>query len=178
MAIVECRECKKEVSDEAPNCPHCGVVTPSEEKISYQEYANEAAMREANIERWLDKAWKIGLGLVIVWFIFSGKAAEFFRKFGNEVIAACTVESLNLDSDIFITNGEADAGVRATALIRKEKRDGNVTVSVTISSSEGDLTKERTVHMTENQRANVVLQFPEPTINAINITGQAKCSTL
>lgn len=29
MALVPCRECGKDVSDSAPKCPHCGVVTPS-----------------------------------------------------------------------------------------------------------------------------------------------------
>jgi hypothetical protein len=29
MAIVTCRECKKEVSDSAKTCPHCGATNPS-----------------------------------------------------------------------------------------------------------------------------------------------------
>lgn len=28
MALGECRECKKEVSDQADKCPHCGIVRP------------------------------------------------------------------------------------------------------------------------------------------------------
>jgi hypothetical protein len=29
MALVECRECEKEVSTEAPTCPHCGIPNPA-----------------------------------------------------------------------------------------------------------------------------------------------------
>lgn len=28
MALVTCRECKKEVSSEARSCPHCGIAHP------------------------------------------------------------------------------------------------------------------------------------------------------
>lgn len=29
MAMVKCRECGKDVSDEAKNCPHCGIAKPA-----------------------------------------------------------------------------------------------------------------------------------------------------
>ena len=29
MALVPCRECKKEISTDAPSCPHCGAPFPS-----------------------------------------------------------------------------------------------------------------------------------------------------
>ena len=29
MALTTCRECKKEVSDSAEKCPHCGVAAPA-----------------------------------------------------------------------------------------------------------------------------------------------------
>ena len=32
MALVQCRECGKEVSDQAETCPSCGIKTPSKEK--------------------------------------------------------------------------------------------------------------------------------------------------
>ena len=32
MALVKCRECGEEVSDEAITCPHCGVNNPSGKK--------------------------------------------------------------------------------------------------------------------------------------------------
>lgn len=32
MALVPCRECGKEVSDEAKTCPYCGIKTPSKKR--------------------------------------------------------------------------------------------------------------------------------------------------
>ena len=31
MAMVECKECKKQVSNHANTCPHCGVMHPGYE---------------------------------------------------------------------------------------------------------------------------------------------------
>lgn len=30
MAMTECRECKKQISDQAKACPHCGVANPGQ----------------------------------------------------------------------------------------------------------------------------------------------------
>jgi|SaaInlStandDraft_5_1057022.scaffolds.fasta_scaffold105143_2 predicted amidophosphoribosyltransferase len=36
MALVNCRECEKEVSDQAETCPHCGIDSPKfEEEKKY-----------------------------------------------------------------------------------------------------------------------------------------------
>jgi hypothetical protein len=32
MALVPCRECGKEVSDQAQTCPYCGIKTPSKKR--------------------------------------------------------------------------------------------------------------------------------------------------
>ena len=32
MALVQCRECGKEVSDQAQTCPYCGIKTPSKKR--------------------------------------------------------------------------------------------------------------------------------------------------
>ena len=33
MALKKCKECKKEVSTKAKNCPHCGAKKPTENKF-------------------------------------------------------------------------------------------------------------------------------------------------
>lgn len=33
MALILCRECSKEISDEAPACPHCGVPNPEDSQV-------------------------------------------------------------------------------------------------------------------------------------------------
>lgn len=34
MALVACKECSKQVSDDAPTCPHCGVKKPGHKGVS------------------------------------------------------------------------------------------------------------------------------------------------
>ena len=40
MALVPCRECGKEVSDEAEVCPSCGIKTPSKKRYQRKMYMN------------------------------------------------------------------------------------------------------------------------------------------
>lgn len=178
MAIIECRECNKEVSDVAQTCPNCGIQTPSQ--VQYDENISlfEIADKEAKTEEWIENGFKIAGILLVIWLIFSGKAAEWFFGVAKDVVAACEVEKLNIEPDIFIINGEADWGIKAVARIRKTERNGEVTVKVKISSSEGNLERERSVRLNAGQIANVVIRFHEPTINAVDINGQANCNTL
>ena len=39
MALIQCAECKKEVSDQAESCPHCGF--PIKKKQEEKEYSVE-----------------------------------------------------------------------------------------------------------------------------------------
>jgi len=34
MAIVKCRECRENVSDQASSCPHCGIDYPSSKSVT------------------------------------------------------------------------------------------------------------------------------------------------
>lgn len=36
MALKACRECKKEVSDSAATCPHCGIKNPVQKSLAYR----------------------------------------------------------------------------------------------------------------------------------------------
>lgn len=36
--LTKCRECKKEVSSEAPSCPHCGIRRPAWEQEDRRQY--------------------------------------------------------------------------------------------------------------------------------------------
>ena len=132
--------------------------------------------------RGLNIAFKIGGGLLVVWFIFSGKAGEILtditQSFKNEVIAACKVEKVNVAADIFLTNGEADAGFLVNILVNKTAKNGEVTITVRLSSTEGNIQKDRTVFMNKGQRSWIAIQFPEPTINAQQVTATAGCRTI
>lgn len=48
MALIKCRECSKDVSSEAPTCPHCGVLGP-DPATSHQAIALEN-LRKTNAQ--------------------------------------------------------------------------------------------------------------------------------
>jgi hypothetical protein len=56
MALVKCRECGQEVSDQAETCPHCGIKSPSGVHSS----------RQQNIPRSEDADVVLRLGDVVV----------------------------------------------------------------------------------------------------------------
>src|SRR2546425_1286234 len=45
MALSQCRECAREVSTEAPRCPHCGVPNPTSRPSSARHPLSDAAFR-------------------------------------------------------------------------------------------------------------------------------------
>lgn len=46
MALTECRECGEQVSDEAEDCPHCGVPNPAGTRATSQSAQHKARGRE------------------------------------------------------------------------------------------------------------------------------------
>jgi len=48
MALIECKECKKEISDKAVACPHCGV--PLEQKIEIEKIERENSSQKNSTE--------------------------------------------------------------------------------------------------------------------------------
>lgn len=46
MALIQCPECGKEISDKAESCPHCGF--PISESISNQQYNTISSTQEIN----------------------------------------------------------------------------------------------------------------------------------
>lgn len=46
MALIQCPECKKDVSSEANSCPHCGYPIKTEEKVDVQNIHTEQTITE------------------------------------------------------------------------------------------------------------------------------------
>ena len=50
MALIQCHECSREISDKAPACPHCGAPKPPLTKAEYAAlYKKDPALWE---KRW------------------------------------------------------------------------------------------------------------------------------
>ncbi|MCO5146664.1 MAG: hypothetical protein M9895_10880 [Aquamicrobium sp.] len=125
------------------------------------------------------------IGLIIGLSILAGMAfivihfgSKFIRNFSDNVIYACRVEKIDVNNEVFIINNDSDYGFVVNVLVRREYRDGDVTVKVRLSSTEGDIEKRRTIYMKKDQASVVQLQFPEPTINAQQVQAFASCTTI
>ena len=106
---------------------------------------------------------------------------EVSQKIGALVrseVAACQVVSQSARHEIFLTGqGEADAGIIVEVMVKKTEKSGNVTLKTTVSSTEGNIEKERTVSIALNSTEKVALAFPELTINANDIRYSSSCRT-
>ena len=65
MALIDCPECGKEVSDKAPSCPHCGIVfKPRENPVSLDTF------EESKTEKISGVVW--GILKFILFLLVSG----------------------------------------------------------------------------------------------------------
>lgn len=64
MALVQCKECGKSVSDSAAVCPHCGVGLPALSAVAKQELATE--LKRASYGRLGGWVFFIGIAWVCV----------------------------------------------------------------------------------------------------------------
>jgi hypothetical protein len=90
--------------------------------------------------------------------------------------AICKMGALEVKSDVFIVNGEADAGWTITATISNSGKQGPVRIKARLETSEGQFVREQDFTMPENATRNLSFGFPEPTINASNVQGAVSCS--
>ncbi len=191
MALAPCRECGKEVSSEAETCPHCGIKKPVVPPMPFRGSASgdggepgQAAqsgdgpdVEKPEVEKIVSNVLKVGGVVLVGWLILSGKFSDIIASFTANVVGACELQTLELKPDAFLINGEMDFGYTAIVVIKQEGRAGNATLEVTLSSPEGDFTKQRTVHLVDGQQQTISIKFPEPTINSDNATAEARCST-
>ena len=75
MALINCPECDREVSDKAPTCPHCGVPTPrppivESTSLEYklQEEKRQQRLKDSKSKRITRAVWVIIL-LVISFIV-------------------------------------------------------------------------------------------------------------
>ena len=124
------------------------------------------------------------VGGLVVWAVIGycwwnwDEVSQKIGAFMKSELAACEVQSQSARHEVFLTGqGEPDAGIIVEVLIRKTEEAGNVTVRTMVSSTEGNIEKERTVTMALNATERVSLVFPELTINANDIRYSSSCRT-
>jgi len=68
MALIQCYECSREISDKAPVCPHCGAPSISQAKVQdvKEQFATQPAKSEVRAKSGVMDGVKIGCGMFIV----------------------------------------------------------------------------------------------------------------
>lgn len=105
------------------------------------------------------------VGLFIVGLVFGDKSA-------------CEVKKVTVADDAFVINGEFDYGFIVNVLTNRTGKNGEVTITVRLSSTEGDVKKQRTIFIQKDQSRWTAIQFPEPTVNARQVRATAACRAI
>lgn len=93
----------------------------------------------------------------------------------DDIIPSCKLERVEVNADVFVVNGEMDAGFVVDVFTKRTAQDGQVTINVVLSSTEGDVRKRRTVFLEKDKLNKVSFQVHEPTIAAQQVSASASC---
>lgn len=148
MALINCPECKKEVSDQSITCPNCGfpiksqfMVTPPPLPLVNENH------NKVQKEGKYNKSFIINIILVIVgsWLVYSFLTSSFFDSSSSNVS-----ETVNANAPIDIEttasrmiNTYEDNEVRADAIYKDKK----VKVTGIVSSISSDITDKAVVSL-------------------------------
>lgn len=77
---------------------------------------------------------------------------------------------------IGLIDGEPDAGINIEISVKNEGKAGTINVGTTLSSSEGEFSRNQSLHFRENERKDLKFLIHEVTINASNLECRGKVS--
>lgn len=153
MSMTTCRECKVSVSDEAEKCPSCGIKNPAMSK---------------NISSIIGTV--VG---TIFWIIVALALIGHFSKSSSK--ANCELIGKSLNEDIFLIQGEPDAGFRFDVTVKNSGDKGEITFNAKLSSSEGEFERKQTLMFNSQETSTLSFNFHEPTINVDNVQASVTC---
>ncbi|MFA7300795.1 MAG: zinc ribbon domain-containing protein [Candidatus Shapirobacteria bacterium] len=81
MALINCPECKQQISDTAPTCPHCGFI----QHATPVEGSGNLNQKTITIES-TNKTWKLVMIVAILVFIIGGMVGASDREFGFSLV--------------------------------------------------------------------------------------------
>jgi hypothetical protein len=152
MAMTKCRVCGADISDDAKTCPKCGAQDPVART------------------RWL----KAGFGWLVIVLIGLGVWSHFSGRGGAK--AECAFSNLKGASDVFLVNGEMDAGYTLSVTVKNVGKAGRVALTANLSTSEGNFQRHQDLQLSEGEVRDLKYQFTEPTLNATNVEVRMECA--
>lgn len=107
------------------------------------------------------------LGLLAFALPGCGRVGDTAAALGSQ--ANVTALSHNMVADAFLVRGELDWGYQVLTTIRNNGDRGDVTIRVTLTSSEGQWERNQQLHMESGETMDLAYLFTEPSVNATNI---------
>src|SRR5690606_24888202 len=90
--------------------------------------------------------------------------------------AECAFSNLKAVSDVFLVNGEMDAGYTVSVTVKNVGKEGKVALVANLSTSEGDFHRSQELQLPEGDVRDLKYQFTEPTLNATNVQARMECT--
>lgn len=91
MALISCSECRKEISDKAVTCPHCGA--PVESTPIVNRWSEEPKRKKSSIWKWLFGVPVGGFVLLMIIGSCAGNTPEGKeRQASRDAISLCWSE--------------------------------------------------------------------------------------
>lgn len=87
----------------------------------------------------------------------------------DQLLPSCEILNAEAVADVFLIDGEFDAGYLVTTTVRNNGQSGNIHLKATITCSEGDFFREREIHFDAGQTRQLSFSIHEPTINAVDV---------
>ena len=100
MALIKCKECGKEISENAKVCVNCGNPNTLSSKEKKQEVENKVAQDNQAV------VITIGIVIVVILSIFFGGKAFWKRIEGNRLLNAVGIDNSNNTLVIHEKNSE------------------------------------------------------------------------
>lgn len=109
------------------------------------------------------------------WWVFDTPEGERFRL-SLTSDASCALGQVFHRPEVFLVDGQFDAGYVIYTTIENQGGDGRILVEARLTTSEGVLTKRQWETFARAERREVRINFPEPTVAAANATSYLSCA--
>ena len=110
MALIQCPECRKEISDTIRKCPNCGFKIKSKKNTRYNGYSEAAGKSPKKI-----KLWQIFTVIVVISFLAGGTYAviSYVNSPVKKVVGHLADGDINAAQEIFSSKIKNDSSLYA-----------------------------------------------------------------
>ncbi len=145
-------------------------------ELLYNEMKNKQAFKKLT-SKVITTIVIVGAGIILFMSLTSEKdniVKTIWNNFFTD--AKCKIISGKAIDDSFYLSGQPDFGYTVIATVMNKGEKGDVYLNIKLKSSEGELLRKQTISMNAKETRVLKYQFPEPTVNATNVSYVISCS--